>query len=314
MRESFIEKRFSPEYAATIDQINAILDEYQAQGFTLTLRQLFYQFVARDIRPAGVGLEHNLNSQKTYTYIQTVLGEGRLAGRIDWAMIEDRTRTTQRWPTWVDPASIVSDSVRDYAEDLWADQPRRVVVWIEKMAVANLVEAACRDWQVPYFPVRGYSSKVAMYDTGKELGEIIDADAGEPIVLYLGDHDPSGLNMVDVARRDLSMYAGAVADIEVKPIALTMEQVLRYRPPPQRVKALDTRTPRYVAETGTEECWELDALGPAVIDELLRAEIASYVDMRKWRAAQRREAENRDTLERVAERWDDVVSRLDDDE
>ena len=164
MRERFIPRRFEAEAAAAIDQMNTIIAEYQAQGFSLTLRQLFYQFVARGLRP---------NTTKTYTYLGYVLRNARLAGLIDWDAIEDRTRETQRWSTWADPSELVRTAASGYAEDLWDGQTVRAFVWIEKAALVNIVEAACRDFQVPYFAVRGYNSSSEMYAAGKEFGRLI---------------------------------------------------------------------------------------------------------------------------------------------
>src|SRR5262249_15793866 len=95
MREAFVNHRFLPRTLEVIEQINAILEEYQVQGFSLTLRQLFYQYVARGLMP---------NTLKTYTYLGATLRDGRLAGLIDWDAIEDRTRQTHRWMAWADPA------------------------------------------------------------------------------------------------------------------------------------------------------------------------------------------------------------------
>jgi hypothetical protein len=47
MRERFISKEFQQKTLDLIDQANAIIEEYVGQGFVLTLRQLYYQFVAR---------------------------------------------------------------------------------------------------------------------------------------------------------------------------------------------------------------------------------------------------------------------------
>lgn len=80
---SYIEKRFRSETLEIIDQANAIITEYEAQGFDLTLRQLYYQFVARDLIP---------NTQRDYKRLGSIVNDARLAGLIDWASIVDRTR------------------------------------------------------------------------------------------------------------------------------------------------------------------------------------------------------------------------------
>jgi hypothetical protein len=307
VKECFIPRNFKDEAATTIEQMNSIFEEYQRQGFVITLRQLFYQFVSRGLRP---------NTMKTYTYLGYVLRNARLAGLVDWDLVEDRTRETQRWMAWADPAERIRTAAEQYFEDPWADHDVRLYVWIEKAALVNIVEPACEEWSVPYFAVRGYNSVSEMYAMGKEFGELVDDDI-RPVVLYLGslefsryelDHDPSGINMPQVAQRDLAMFADA--GVEVRRLALNMDQVRRYSLPPNYAKETDKRYDAYVEEFGTEECWELDALEPTVIDQLLREEIASFVDMRKWREAKEKERANRNVLSRVAENWESVVELL----
>jgi hypothetical protein len=298
MREAFVNHRFLPRTLEVIDQINAILEEYQAQGFSLTLRQLFYLYVARGLMP---------NSLKTYTYLGATLRDARLAGLIDWDAIEDRTRETHRWMAWADPAAMIRDAAAQYAEDPWATHNVRLFVWIEKAALVNIVEAACEEFSVPYFAVRGYNSLSEMYATGKEFRRLLGGGI-RPVLLYLGDHDPSGINMPRVAERDLAMFAGT--DIEVRRVGLNLDQVREHDLPPNYAKETDRRFPAYVEEFVARECWELDALEPTVIDRLLREEIESFVDMRKWRRAKNKEQANRDTLAHVAKNWDRVVQRL----
>ena len=48
-RVAYKKKRFSSATLAVIDQANAILAEYASHGIIVTLRQPFYQFVARDV-------------------------------------------------------------------------------------------------------------------------------------------------------------------------------------------------------------------------------------------------------------------------
>ena len=83
MKESFIEQRFNAASVAMIETINSILDEYAAQGFRLSLRQLYYQLVARDFIP---------NTIRSYKNIGNLVSNARQAGHIDWDMIEDRIK------------------------------------------------------------------------------------------------------------------------------------------------------------------------------------------------------------------------------
>lgn len=110
--ESFIGKRFRGASLEIIETANQIIDEYQDLGFRLTLRQLYYQFVARDIIA---------NSQKEYKRLGSIINDGRLAGMIDWEAIEDRTRNVRTHSSWDDPADIIEAAARGFALDLWDD-------------------------------------------------------------------------------------------------------------------------------------------------------------------------------------------------
>ena len=85
-----------------------------------------------------------------------------------------------------------------------------------------------------------------------------------------------------VAARDLTRYAGA--EVEVVRLALNLDQVQELNLPPNFAKETDKRFSAYVREFGTQECWELDALEPTMIDQLLREAIEDRVDAKKWRA------------------------------
>jgi hypothetical protein len=293
VKERFSTKKRLPKTLAAIAQANAILEEYNAQGFRMTVRQLFYQHVARGLVP---------NTSKGYDAVQATARRGRVDGLIDWDFIEDRSRETVEWQAWTDPSGAVADAAASYQEDPWADQPIKPVVWIEKAALANVIEPACSEWRIPYFAIHGYNSTTLQYETAKKLAELIETGV-TPIVLHLGDHDPSGLDMTRDNKKQLSLFAGA--PIELRRLALNIDQVRRYRLPPNPVKETDKRTPSYVQQYGSE-CWELDALEPTVIDTVLRAEIQGLANKRKWKAALALEAKNRKTIEAISDRWDEV--------
>jgi len=153
-RIAYIEKRFSRKNYQLIDTVNGIIDEYLDAGFDLTLRQLYYQLVARDIIP---------NSQKEYKRLGDVVSEARLAGHIDWNAIVDRTRNLRGGSHWNEPQSIILSATRSYAIDKWAAQPNRVEVWVEKDALIGVIEHACQPLDVNCFSCRGYTSQSEMW-------------------------------------------------------------------------------------------------------------------------------------------------------
>ena len=137
---AYVDKTFRRATQMVIDQANAIIAEYANQGFILTLRQLFYQFVARALL---------VNRQTEYKRLGEIVGDARLAGLIDWDSLEDRTRWLRRNGHWSDPAAILSSAANTYAIDKWARQPSRPIVLIEKDALVGVIAGVCQTNDVP---------------------------------------------------------------------------------------------------------------------------------------------------------------------
>jgi len=293
-KEIFIPQKPRTATLAVIEQVNTIINEYTAQGFTLTLRQLFYQMVSRDL------LE---NTYKEYKRLGTIVRNGRDGGLIDWDAIEDRVREVRTHSSWDSPADIIDSAAASFKTDWWRDQIYRPEVWIEKNALIGVIESVCTDLRVPYFATIGNNSQTLQHQAGERFAQYFSHGL-TPLVLHLGDHDPNGIDMTRDVRDRLALYARQ--PVEVKRIALTMEQVEQYDPPPNFVKDSDTRTSGYRDRFGTDECWELDALSPTVIAELIRVEMEGLIDPEAWNAAKAGEARGRELLEATAENWTKV--------
>lgn len=294
-REAFVQKRFTAKNEAVILQANDIIADYQRQGFTLTLRQLYYQFVARALIP---------NSMQSYKRLGQIVNDGRMAGLIDWEAIEDRTRNVQSVATWDDPQDIIDASAASFRVDRWASQPAHVEVWIEKEALVGVIEPVCTEFFVPFFACRGYTSQSEQWRAGRRLRRK-HRDGKRVVVLHLGDHDPSGLDMTRDNDERLALFAGDEDVVEIRRLALNMDQVRKYRPPPNPAKETDNRFADYIKRHG-DQSWELDALDPTVIDKLIRDQIGTLIDQKAWGRSVKEEDEYRAQLERTADRWTDV--------
>ena len=281
------EPRLRPDKHALIDQANDIIAEYEFAGFVLTLRQLFYQFVARDLLA---------NKQAEYKRLCAAIGDGRNQGLIPWDQIEDRTRFVREQQTWGSPGHCAAAAAQRYQEDLWASQSWRPEVWIEKDALVGVIEGVCDDYRVPYLSCRGYGSETLLYDAAKQFRKHLLA-GNTPIVLYLGDHDPSGLQMSDNIEYKLRKFTRG-QKIEVRRLALNEDQTDDL--PPNLVKDSDTRSADYKRDYG-DECWELDALDPKVIANLIKAELDEMIDSDAWAYAKSKEDQGKDQLRGFAE-------------
>jgi hypothetical protein len=286
------EKAFHPSSLGLIEICNGVIAEYLAQGFILTLRQLYYQLVSRDIIP---------NKQTEYKRLGSIVNDARLAGLIDWNSIEDRTRNLRSLGHWDTPQSIVSSAAEQYRLDMWAGQEWRPEVWIEKDALLGVIEGVCEEFDVPFFSCRGYTSQSEMWGASVRL--LRHAKAGQiPIIFHLGDHDPSGKDMTRDIRDRMEMFTGG---IKLDRLALNMDQVDQYRPPPNPAKTTDSRYAGYIAEFG-EESWELDALEPKVIAALIRVAVQGLIKGPAWKESLAKAEKARAELNQVAAKWDDI--------
>jgi hypothetical protein len=322
-------KKFSQETQSVILQATEILEEYEDLGYDLTLRQLYYQFVARDLLP---------NRQQSYNRLGSIVNDARLAGLIDWHHIVDRTRNLRELNHWNTPEAMIRDMTRRYFHTpKWDDQPYYVEVWIEKDALVGVIQRVANQLDVPYFSCRGYTSQSEMWGAAQRLGEQLER--GKSVrILHLGDHDPSGIDMTrDIRERLYTFiandyaYGRHIADDDereerlawsykkgeeqsqairellepleerfgVDRLALNMDQVRQYQPPPNPAKLTDARARGYIAEYG-HSSWELDALPPDVLGGLVEAQVEQYLDADRWAAAVKRENTMREWLERLS--------------
>lgn len=291
---------FTPETQKIITVADQIVTQYQAQGYDVTLRQLYYQFVAKGLLA---------NAQKNYDRLQAIVSDARLAGLLDWTAIVDRTRNLMSLRHFSSPAAGVETIALGYREDVWRTQPHRVEVWIEKDALAGVLEACCPKLDVPYFSCRGYTSQSEMWGAAQRIIRRFQHSKQRTIILHLGDHDPSGIDMTRDIRDRLALFTEKhVGEVPcyVKRVALTMKQIDRYHPPPNPAKVADSRFKSYVAKYG-HYSWELDALPPDVLVALVQRQVLQYVDQDRMQIAVAKQQSNQKSLTRVAQNWDTAL-------
>lgn len=298
MRQRFIDWRPQGKSLDIVEHADQICAEYQAQGYDLTLRQLYYQFVARDI------IE---NTQRSYKRLGSLIDSARLAGMIDWDYIVDRTRNVYRTDgADMSPEDAMLTLAASYHRALWATQPNHVEVWVEKEALAGVVERAATETGVNFFSCRGYVSQSEMYTAGMRFAQNRRRRGKTGYIIHLGDHDPSGIDMTRDIRERLEMFAGYHDAPEVRRIALNMDQIEEFNPPPNFAKVTDSRFDDYQRRFG-DDSWELDALDPTTLNALIVSEVMSLRDEELWNAAVDQQERERGQLEMVAREWDEVV-------
>lgn len=289
MKEQFRDNLgLNKDNIARLGVVSSICDEYAAEGYRMTLRQLYYQLVSRDIIA---------NNQKEYAKLSSILVKGRMAGRVDWDIIEDRIRTPFI-PYYVNNIrGAVDDTIDQYRLDRMEDQDVYIELWVEKDALSGVLRPITSYYHINLMVNRGYSSCSAMYYSAKRFKRAMD-DSKECHLLYLGDHDPSGLDMVrDIGARLLEFEA----EVKVDHLGLTSAQVRKYNPPPNPVKFTDSRADGYIKLFG-KTSWEVDALNPKTLNTIIKGSINDLVDLDLFKAKVEREETDKEILRSFAKK------------
>lgn len=327
-------RMWTADKGEVIDHITGIVNRYIRMGYRLTLRQLHYQLVTKN---------WIVNHDTAYSKLGDILDDCRYAGVIDWDMIEDRGRVPHL-PYHADSVAEALEELHDYyRRDRQEGQRNLVEVWTEKDALSGILKRPAEKYHVRLVVNKGYSSSSALYRAYQRILEAIK-DGQTFTILYFGDHDPSGLDMVrdirdrlmkflcsgtqlrndlafmnklqenwdatgmnvhELAAQEYLSYKaidrfmdGSWSDDEddlfdtarirryidendifrVIPMGLTMEQIKKYKLPPNPAKLTDGRAKDYIAEHG-RICWEVDALDPEVLTAIVDRHIRSEIDI-----------------------------------
>lgn len=280
--------KFNDERLDLVRRAADLSDQYEAKGFSLTVRQLYYQFVSRN------WIENN---QHSYNRMVGLISDGRMAGLISWTAFEDRGRNLKGHQTFDSPAHSVKSALHEYKIDMWANQAFRPEVWVEKQALEGVIGDVCSELRVDFFACKGYNSQSEQWRAGRRFANYV-SKGQTPIVFHLGDHDPSGIDMTRDNRDRLSQFAGV--PVQVVRLALNMSQIEELNPPPNYAKASDSRYDGYRREYG-EECWELDALDPERVHQIIHDAVVGLRDQNRWDEMEAQETDDKRVLEMTLE-------------
>jgi len=253
-----------------LNKVQIILEELE-EFKPLTLRQIYYQLVGKNFIK---------NNKSQYGMLSQLIKHARLDGYILWTDIEDRVRSYHDLSGWTDGDEYVSVSLdrflSNYHRDLTLSQDVYLEIWIEKDALSSIFTRVASQYTVPVVVCRGFSSVSFLNDYKMRLST---SQARRPVLLYFGDFDPSGVEMLksmEITLRDELKVEG----IEFKRIALQKEDIDFYKLPhsPEALKKNDTRAKKHIAMYG-ELAVELDALPPSVLQNKIKMAIENELDM-----------------------------------
>jgi hypothetical protein len=268
VKKAFREINFRDKSREMIETLNEIVEDYQGQGLKLTLRQLYYQCVSRDLIP---------NSEKSYKSMGGLISDARLAGLMDWDAIEDRGRRPREVNEYSGLDELARAAIYSYRLPRWEGQEHYAELWVEKEALSGVLQPLASRYHVTMMVNKGYSSQSSMYESA--LRFVGAHEKGKSLTLfYLGDHDPSGEDMVRDIRDRLTMFGDGDIDLHVEKLALTMAQIREYNPPPNPAKISDSRAKAYIEKHGNSS-WEVDALPPQRLSQIVSAAFDEIIDV-----------------------------------
>ena len=143
----------------------------------------------------------------------------------------------------------------------------RIEIWVEKDSIRNFIAKLAAKYRLGIQVLRGFAS-LSMYRKALERAR----KRGVTLVLYIGDFDPSGLLIETVAQEEMDHRKG----INFVRLALTMEQIKRFKPPSRPVNLKDTRAKDYIQKYG-DRCWEVEAIRPRTLYHLIETGLKQAV-------------------------------------
>jgi hypothetical protein len=267
-------------HAKTIRLIETARD-ILAEAHPMTVRQIYYQLVSRQVIK---------NDRSQYQAVSKALVEARREGTVPWDWIEDRLRRPRHVSMWDGLGDFADTCRKAYRRDVWATQPAYLEVWLEKDALSGIFEDALNEYGVTLNVGRGYDGWASIHNAALRFG-----DGNRATVLYFGDFDPSGEDMVRSLRERL---ADCGSRPEIIKSALNAEDIEHYKLPPDFTKSSDTRAAAFVARHG-DRAVELDALPADVLRDRLFQEVSGRMDLAAWRAIRQQEEAERRRLTRL---------------
>lgn len=259
-----------------IKQAYDVLKEYNP----MTLRQVYYQLVSRHF------IENKLSE---YQRLSSALVKARQMNYISWDWIEDRVRQPRVVGMWENLSDFIETVKVSYRRDIWENQTSYTEIWLEKDALSGIFENITREYGVTLVVGRGYNSWSAYKEAINRFSQL---DKKNIYILYFGDFDPSGEDIVRALKKSLEFFG---IYPKIKKIALTYQDITTYKLPPDFTKKTDSRTAKFVEKYG-DLAVELDALPLPILQEKIRESIKEHLDMEALNEVRKIEKQERQEL------------------
>jgi hypothetical protein len=265
------------KHAKTLTLINTARDILQSYN-PMTVRQVYYRLVAAQVIN---------NNRSEYQAVSKALATARKDGFIPWEWIEDRLRKPRHVSMWDSMGEFARTAAQAFRLDVWQTQQHYLEVWLEKDALSGIFENVLNPYGVTLNVGRGYDGWSSIHGAARRFMTGINKT-----ILYYGDFDPSGEDMVRSLRDRLAFFG---CEPEIIKCALTLDDIQQYNLPPDPTKSTDTRQAAFIKKYG-DMAVELDALPPEVLATSIKKAVESLIDLRNLAELRRQENDLRGKL------------------
>ena len=287
--ESSPTKRRRRRTAADIDVIRQSIYNTLHTDHPMTVRQVYYQLVSQ-----GVIAKTESEYKQTVCRLLVQMRKDNLIP-FDW--IAENTRWMRKPTTYESLGDMLRITRDTYRRALWANQDAYVEVWLEKDALAGVVIEETVPWDVPLMVTRGYPSLSFLYSAA----EVIAAHDKPTYLYYLGDWDPSGVDIPRKVEAGIREYAPDV-DLYFERIAVNEDQITLMNLPTRPTKKSDSRARRF-----TGESVEVDAIPPDKLRSLVRMNISQHINFVALKSLEAAEESERELLTEFMHSYNDGI-------
>ena len=271
---------------ANIEALQAALLEITQLERPMTVRQVYYAGVVRDLYP---------KTEKSYDLVCRELTKLRRDGRLPFSHLADSTRWVRQVETYSGIDEVLGDAALFYRKDLWRQNPEYVEIWLEKEALSGVVVSITESYAAPLYVTKGYASLSYLHAAARSLA----ARNRPTFIYYFGDYDPSGVNIPIKVEEALREYA-PTAEFEFIRAAVNPDQIADLKLPTRPTKQSDSR-----AKSFGHYSVELDAIPANTLRSMVEAAIKRHLDPRRLELLRQTEAEERRALQSIYERFAD---------
>lgn len=247
------------------------------------------------------------NDRRSYQALCDLLTRARLVGLIPWTAIADPTRPVITWKAYPSVEPFIKEQTEEFMKGYWRDytasQPHHIEIIGEKNTIAGIIEPVAMEFCIPYTIGRGYSSLQPRHDLYNRYRQ---SGKKELVLLILSDHDPDGLEIGQSFCRSMRDDFGIDNIFPVR-VALKRDQVDDLGLPPiMQAKQSSSNYDKFVQDHG-HDVFELEAIPPEALQEILREAILSVIDTDALEREQEQERADLLALRRQRERILKVV-------